>query len=195
MATHTRVNTTQYRTNVTWRVYAAIVRRTCYHVDAWIIQAADDALYLVMEGRAGGLQLVTRRVYACAPGSLTPYESDVEGVTRHIDSPWARRYAPWLNTLHWELIQPVLRIQREGFKGHVSVKLHYVHSDHAHDDPTEGFTNLYDATPRAARDAARMKVQQHRAAYPAVTSAWNATERSVLRTLDKLIKPNSDKID
>lgn len=194
MVSRTRPRAATLRDGIPWRAYDAIVRRTCYHLDAWVMQATDDSLYLVLEARVGGTLLVDRRTYRLAPDGLTPCEDIRDGIARHIDSPWARRNAPWLNALHWRYVQPVLRIPREGFKGHTSVKLHYVWSDKACDDPCEGMTNLYAETGRAARDG-----YMHTGAPISVATpdapAWDKRERSVLRTLDKLLKGNIGKTD
>ena len=144
-------------------------------------------LYLVLEARAGGIQLLERKAYRCEPGALYPVADNVEGIARHIDSPWSVRHAPWLNALHWSHIQPVLRIPREGFKGHVSVKLHYVWSDPNTDDPEAGLTNMYG---EYGRGAGRYQNATPVASGPVITDGarWDKNERSLLRTLDKLLK-------
>jgi len=177
--------------STTSSTYDRLYGRKVFHIDAWLWQMPDDVLYLVVESRAGGQQVLERTVYRVGQSQgivpVTDSEPEREGIARHIDSPWARKYAPWLNSLHWATIQPTLRIPRAGFKGHVSVRLHYVWTDPALDDPMRGLENLYAITGRKERDAGQ---RIHLPSYGTVIDApaWSAADRSMLRTLQKLLQ-------
>lgn len=191
MVDRTRERAAVYRRHVPWRVYDQIVRRTCLHVDGWLYQMPDDQLYFVFITTRGGTKPLAHTMYRAEPGALTPvaYSASIhrDGLTRHIDSPWARKHAPWLNRLYWRDIYPTLRQPVEGFKGHRSIVLRFVYTSPALDDPMAGIENLYSVTGRRTRDDAQML---HGAPELATRprSPWNAAERSMLRTLDKLLK-------
>lgn len=187
-----------HRQYVNGTVQDRIYKRTVLHVDAWIYQMRDDQLYLLIEEREAGVSLAgPPNVYRIEPnGALYPVAlgGDIhrQGLKRHCDSPWARKYAPWLNRIHREQIQPQLRIPREGYT-FICVKLHYVYTDTKLCDPMEGIENMYAATGRAIRDAS-LRTPETDALNatikptPRANPAWGKRDRSVLRTLDKLLK-------
>lgn len=190
MVDRTRERAAVYRRHTSWRVYDAIVRTTCLHVDGWLYQTSDDQLYFVFITTRGGTKPLAHTMYRVDEGTLTPvtYDASIhrDGLARHIDSPWARRNAPWLNALYWRDIAPTLRQPVEGFKGHRSIMLRFVYTDPTLDDPFAGLENLYSITGRRARDdAQRLHVTD---LTPRARSPWGAKERSVLRTLDKLLR-------
>lgn len=188
-------NRMPHRQHVNGTVQDRIYKRSVFHLDAWIYQLKDDNLYLVLESRRAGVELIDATMYRMEPGTLYPvaWNGDVHrlGIRRHCDGPWARKHAPWLNTLHVTRIQPEARMPRQGYTA-VSVHLHYVWTDAALDDPCEGVDNAYAMTGRAIRDAA-LRTPQTEAMNASITPqpranpAWNAADRSRLRTLQKLL--------
>jgi len=171
--------------------YDQINKRTCLHVDAWLYQLPDDSLYFLFEYRAGGHDIISRQVFRAVDCELVQVSAELDlasiGVARTVGGPWDRRAAPYLAALHWRVIYPTLRAPREGFKGHVSVSLHYVYRAlGVPDDPCEGLDNLYAVTLRPGRKAAAGRGDQPGA--PTVPAQWGRRERSVLRTLGKLLR-------
>lgn len=202
MVDRTKARKAVLRANVPWRVYDYIVHRACLHIDAWIVQTEDDNLYLTIERRIGGTVLLRREVYRLHPGQIIPVNSDrrPDGIQRHVNTAWARRYAPWLEQIH-RAIRPGLHQRiHPSFTRPNNIHLHYVWSDPRVNSPTAGLDNLYEVTGRPGRDAARMTAAtkaQHklrqRATYGPETDPnsrryfWNASERSILRTLAKIL--------
>lgn len=196
MPDRTRERTAIRRAHVPWSAYDAILRRTCLHIDAWLYQLPDDTLYFVLLASAGGVQDIGTTTYRAEPGALIPVANipDIErvGLARQVGSPWARRNAPWLNALHWTHLQPMVREPHSEFKGHRSVLLHYVWSDARVDDPMAGLDNTYVGSGRHERALARMSDERREAeaarAVRVQDSKLDARERSIMRTLDKLLK-------
>lgn len=187
-----------HRQGVPMRVMDQISTSKCYHVDAWLIQADDDELYLIVEGRRGGVELLHARVvyHASEQYGLRQVEYNAEGIPRYIGGKWSKREAPWLNALHWNTIYPLL-CDTKAQHLRTSVKLHYVWTNKAIDNPCDELSNTYYDSERGARDAARMSPERRHSEDNAsrmsfgpvqVQPKFTARERSVLRTLDKLLK-------
>jgi hypothetical protein len=178
------------RQNVPWRIHDQIHTRTCYHVDAWLYQMPDDGLYFVIRTSAAGIHPIDKVILrATRTHGLTPvaWTDDVEtrGLQRQIDSPWGKRHAPWLAALH-EPIRAEAVTRRQGFIGPNSVRLWYVWTSPRLNDPTAGIENMYGVTKRGMADTtlpAPVPVARGRPKSP-----WDARTRSILRTLDKLLK-------
>lgn len=186
------------RSNVPARVYDMINRRDCLHIDAWLYQDGDDTLYFVIRTSGGGQQVLQIKAWRAQPNTLTPvtYNADVFArmIKRQIDSPWARRYYPWLDQLYKTQIQPWLWEPAQGFRGHRSIALWFVHSDPRVCDPFAGADNTYQDTARAARDAAMMAnpPQPDMTPKPSdgvaiVGGGYTAQERSIMRSLGKVL--------
>lgn len=189
MVDRTKPRLATLRADVPWRVYDAIVRKSCLHVDAWFYQMPDDELYFVLRvARAGHEVLAVSTFHASAAG-LVPVANiaDIErtGMARHIDSAWGRKYAPWANGLHHTQIMPIIHQPVTGYKGHRSIRLHYVWTDAKLDDPMQGIENLYGFTGRQGRDDRYGRTKE--GVRAAATSPWSAADRSMLRTLQKLL--------
>lgn len=186
--TNGRVNRLIHRQNVPWRVYDAINRRNCLHIDAWCVQDRDNTLYFVIEERVGGHDVLSARIWRVDNRKeLVRVGEGVRNTTyalnicikRHVDSPWAKRNAPWLDAIHREIIQPQLRLPRVGFKAPHSIALHYVWTNPAIDDPMEGLPNYHPLAP------ARSPMPSDDAD---TAQRLPPRERSILRTLDKLLR-------
>lgn len=181
----------------TERAYDNMYGRKILHIDAWIYQLPDNTLYLAIETNAGGQQLITRHVLRIDHGNLTPASEPADmvarGIQRHVGTAWQRKYAPWLTAVHDNVVRYVAQLKQDNvrpgeFKGS-SVKLWYVWSDPAVCDPFAGADNLYATTGYAVNHPVKAS---ERASAPVTRadarSAWGARDRSVLRTLDKLLK-------
>lgn len=189
-------NRMPHRQYVNGTIQDKIYKKSILHIDAWMYQLKDDNLYLVLETRKAGVELTEALLFRLHPGEIVPvaWSGDIHatGLTRHCDSPWARKHAPWLRALHDDRIRAEMRMPREGYAS-LSVKLHYVYTDRTLDDPLAGISNAYATTGRAIRDAALhtpLAALMNASIRPPVraNSAWTAKERSILRTLDKLLK-------
>ncbi len=185
----------QHRQTCSWRVYDAINRRTCLHIDAWLVQTEDDELYFVMETRIGGQTLMAQRIHRATPNGLIPVEArkviDVNGsdfMKRHINSPWARRNYPWLADLHREHIQPQLHTPVEGFKGFRSIALHYAWSNPNIHNPFAGVRIFNAGGILRSNEGGPTDPAEFKAATKRKAPTWSRSDRSMLRTLDKIIK-------
>lgn len=187
-------NKAPLRSGVSWRIHDTIARKTCFHVDAWCVQDASDRLYFVLRTSAGGYTVLDARAYEVRTDPLRRAWELVEVsrgddaltlvascTQRRINDAWARRHAPQLEELHTRDIVPTLRLPREGFKGPHSIVLHYVWSDPRVSDPMIGLPN-YHGMAGAEPHAVAMQLAER------VGQPWNAQDRSLLRTLDKLLK-------
>jgi len=181
------------RAHVPWTIYDTINRRTCLHIDAWLYESTSGIFYFIIRTAAAQMELSTAYFRASESEGLIAVQrpDDLDAMTvRHIDSPYALRVAPWLGVIHWRDIYPALRTPRDGFKAPHSILLHYVYTSPAVHDPVTGLENLYAVTGLAGRDAAR--VSDAPVYRPASTAkpraAWDANDRSILRTLNKLLK-------
>lgn len=190
-------NNMPHRQGVTTYLQDLINRKVVHHFDAWLYQMPDDVLYFLIETRAGGEQLLTRNVFrACPLQGLVPVRDPgvVEnGIKRTIDGPRAKVHWPYCAAIHKRDIAPHMRVVPAGFKL-VSTRLHYIYTNRKIDDPMEGIENLYAATARAGRDKVdgiSIRDARRIAAIngtPAPKSPWTARERSILRTLDKILR-------
>jgi len=185
------------RANVPQRIYDWINTRKCMHVDAWLYQMPDDMLYFVVIGSvAGRVKNAThRRVWRIDPFGIYPYQFSTDiaarGLPRRLGGPWARKHIPWANAYHkyirqaaWEMCAPFVRR---------SIVLHYVYTKPKLDDPLEGIENTYATSSRAARDAVHGTSVRDARRIAAINgtsdkSPWTARERSILRTLDKILR-------
>ena len=182
------------RPNVAWRVYDIIARQSCLHIDAWLFEEGNGALYFVTETRRGGKALIAQRVLRATANGLIPIERGDQAalnfsamMPRHINGAWAARNAPWLGTLHRDVLLPGFNAPVDGFTGYRSIALHYVWTDPRVSDPFEGVKNYYSATGYAARHGMPEPVSDP-APVQRQRSPWGRGERSLLRTLDKVIK-------
>lgn len=97
----------------------------CWHFDAWLYDFGAVAFYFVIETRAGGRDLLERRTYRLAGGTMS-YTVDPppgEPVTLH-DRALAPYYAE-LNEAHWRYIRPMAALRPEGYTS-TSMAFHYI---------------------------------------------------------------------
>lgn len=185
MPTREAGNRMPYRQGVSTYVHDQLYLRKVIHLDAFIWQTPDDNLYLVLETREGGQSLLARAVFrierdylANVLETLVPERS---GIARYINSPWTRRHAPWLAEIHTRYVSPeIARLRASAPR--LSVRLWYVWNDPRIDEPCDGIENLYSVTGYATHAPIVDRPTRNKA------STWNARERSLLRTLDKLLK-------
>lgn len=192
MADRTKARTIEHRQHVPWRVYDYINRRTCLHVDGWLIRddasVGGDGWIFILHMTAGGQQKL----------NTITFNVDAFGTVTRVDNPSyipSRRSEfmlgePILERVHWQYIVPLVHTRAPGFTPPNSVILHYVWIDPRIVEPTDGIVNYYDSTARAERDAKR-RIRPLPEMTPAVTPPaprLSARDRSVLRTLDKLLK-------
>lgn len=182
------------RTHVSWQVYDAINRRTCLHIDAWLYQSTTGTYYFIIRTAAAQMEIGTAYFRADPTGGLVAVQRP-DGLDAmalcYIDSPRERTRAPWLEAVHWRDIYPLLRAPREGFKAPASVLLHYVYTSPGVSDPTAGLENMYAVTGLAGRDAARVSAGgpvYRPDSTPKPRAAWDKAQRSMLRTIDKLLR-------
>lgn len=150
------------RKHVPWRVYDAINRRTCLHVDAWIYLGPDDEIYLALLLTAGGHTLFDWRTYRIMRDPLT---GNVELIPKRVERDWLEskclsrsinsawgQARPWLADLHDKVILPSLRQPIEGpFKGYRSIALHYIRVSQSCPEPFDDAVNHYALTGHARR--------------------------------------------
>lgn len=209
MVSRTEKSIPEHRRNCSWSVLDVIVKKTCLHVDVFMLDV-EDTYYLVAEYRAGGLAMLGRDCWRVSRDGVERMVSDIYApadrtVRRKLNTPWGGR-RPWL----MEGAEKVAAANdwlatREGFKGMNSVRLHYIGRLEKYADPLAGVENYFSggrgvkADPngiRARREARQPKRASDDSAILRVgmakpvkrTSGWSARERSVLRTLDKLIR-------
>lgn len=188
---------TPLRTHVPQRVYDWINNRKCIHVDAWLYQQPDDTLYFViLATKAGRMkQPVLHRTYRVDPFDMG-YVNNIPNIAntaveRRIGGALARARFPWAAQHHEYIRQLVDDVCARYTRR--SVILHYVYTNKLIDNPMEGIENTYVGSSRAERDAvAGTSVRDaRRAAALAMQerpqSPWTAKERSLLRTLQKIL--------
>lgn len=189
------------RNHVSTRIYNTINRRDCWHLDAWLIQDHNDCLFFVLESRRGGWEVLSRIAIRVHDDGTTQIQDlqlggRIDGIQRHLNDPWASRtiHREALERVHWQLIQPSLRREREGFRFPYSVMLHYLWTDPSVTEPFDGIHNLYEATGRAEHHRRMTKGEPDARPLPGTdtsrreASPFGAHDRSILRTLDKLLR-------
>lgn len=192
MSVSREVKTMVLRENLSTFIQDQISPLHCYHFDAWLYQTKNNNLYFVIMGRRGGRRAHGSVAFQVTREGITQVDSAqigyiaTQGEARQIGSPWQRKYAPWLRDIHWP-IHRLARLDRtgHGFKGPPSVKLWYIYQDTRIDDPLEGIENLYAVTGRQSVTAPPGPLT---APVGRPRSPWSKADRSVLRTLDKLLK-------
>lgn len=187
------------RTHVSALIYDRINNRRCLHRDLWLVQDEDDILFIIVEERAAGQELLNRVIYRVvgrAPNLELLRHVGPEprnAIQRQINSPWAlKQYGNALVQLHDRAIQPALRQRPERMPLPPSVVCWYVWIDPTLSEPTDGVHNYYEGSAReAAGDRRSKRPRQIDGRYigpPADQPKLSARDRSVLRTLDKLLK-------
>jgi hypothetical protein len=109
----------------TEQVMRLIAPGHCWHFDAWLL-AGGDKLFLLVETRAGGRQLLTLNMYQWDGGRLhycTEGFDDLQPVTLQDKALWPR--FDELNALHWRYVYPMSLRVPPGFRSR-SVALHYI---------------------------------------------------------------------
>lgn len=198
-----------HRKNVSRHTYNYIARRKCLHVDVWLIVDTSapnrEYCYFVIERHVGGMDLFDRHVFFVNKAGMFHFMGDVipQGRQVTMNSAWGRKRR-WLHNAYATHIYPNLRrvpANGCGFKGHISVRV-WAWGPSTAPEPMDGITNLYDLTGRARRDRGFAKVpREHHGgdvreepAHPSTydkrfaTPGYTAEERSLLRTLDKLLR-------
>jgi len=188
MAQRTRKTAMPFREGLTTYLQDQICNRVTLHLDVWLYQQPDDQMYFVARAATAGHDVINVMTWRVDRDGLYAVANiqDIErtGLARHIDGPWARKHAPWLRASFQSHLLPLAQAQLPyGFKRR-SVRLWCVYTNRAINDPLEGIDNLYGTTGRAARDDAFV-TEKPEAARTA--SLWTARERSMLRTLQKIL--------
>lgn len=184
----------QYRDHMSWRYYDMVNTQRVLHIDGWIRQDENDVLYFVFRKAKAGhvvLEVIWLRVDYTAEGYvLTPcHPLPKKLMEREIGTPWARKYAPYLNKLHMRYIAPIARLPVAGFSEPPSVRLHYVWSDPSVNNPMEGITNLYGMSSRGQIAPIPAPVREP-VMVPQPRPKMDKRARSILRTLDRLLQPD-----
>lgn len=111
-------------------VMVLIAKGHCWHFDAWMRCGSDGTLYVHIETRSGGRELLTRTLFTAMHGTLyrmggavEPVIDQLEPVTLQDKALWPR-YAE-LNEIHWRDILPLAGQPPRGFRSR-SVALHYI---------------------------------------------------------------------
>lgn len=120
----------KYRPNLTptSTVHSMVAKGICWHFDAWLFRDTDNSLYLDVQTRRGGRDLIARNVYRAIHGNtrlatVARVPETAQALTLHdrAELPW---YAE-LNALHWRYVVPMIARRPDAFRSQ-SVALHYL---------------------------------------------------------------------
>ena len=187
---HLESTAPKYRDKMSEYHLRAIVRRTCLHIDVFLVDNENDELYYMIETRIAGHHLLKQSwLRITEHGCQSVITPSLRGIgPRYLNNAWARR-RPWLERAHNEIIRPLLVVPH-GYKS-ISVRLHYIDVRWLAHDPCKWLANYYDALGRGRHSA---KPRKPRCAKPRLdvelgvpATKLDRASRSKLRTLDKLL--------
>lgn len=193
----------------TWHTINAINKGSCLHLDAYLTEDDDtQRLYFYVVASRGGWEGEIRKYIIWERG--LDYVGNVaslpNGQHRVLGRTWSRNVVPWLREVHEKHILPLLWGPLDPMFKTRNIKLHYIWSDKRINEPTESLYNVYGVSNHAKKARERMSPAtlaelerkedeefakglrgpvRRRGRPP---SPWSRKDRSLLRTLDKLLK-------